>query len=124
LKRERCNFLNEILLALMELHTFSRLDKAFLHQYQNSMKKADIAVVLFDPQALALKKLPPITQEDVKEGFKNPKLLAFTNSIDLEAFIQCHNIKNKNLLTMIAGNFGGINLKILAKNIINKNPII
>ena len=105
------------LLAVMELHTFSSLSKAFLHQYRQSMDKADIPVVFFDPHAIALKRLPPLSPEDVKEGFDNPNLLVFTNSIDLESFIRSQNMKNKNLLMMSSGNFGGINLKKLAKDL-------
>jgi UDP-N-acetylmuramate: L-alanyl-gamma-D-glutamyl-meso-diaminopimelate ligase len=106
------------LFAVMELHTFSSLSKAFLHQYRNSMNKADIPVVFFDPHAIALKKLPPITIEDVKQGFDLPNLQVFINPIDLETFIRSNDFKNKNLLMMSSGNFGGINLKLLASELV------
>lgn len=106
------------LLAVMELHTFSSLKKAFLHQYRNSMNKADIPVVFFDPHAIALKKLPFITVDDVKQGFDLPNLQVFTNSIGLKAFILSNDFRNKNLLMMSSGNFGGINLKKLANDLI------
>jgi UDP-N-acetylmuramate: L-alanyl-gamma-D-glutamyl-meso-diaminopimelate ligase len=109
------------LLAVMELHTFSSLSKAFLHQYRNSMNKADIPVVFFDPHAIALKKLPSITIEDVKQGFDLQNLQVFTSSIDLEAFIRSNDFKDKNLLMMSSGNFGGINLKTLAAESISQN---
>ena len=108
------------LFAVMELHTFSSLSKAFLHQYRNSMNKADIPVVFFDPHAIALKKLPPITIEDVKQGFDLPNLQVFINPIDLETFIRSNDFKNKNLLMMSSGNFGGINLNNLANDLIRK----
>ena len=108
------------LLAVMELHTFSSLSKAFLHQYRNCMTKADIPVVFFDPHAIALKKLPPINSDDVKDGFNNPNLQVFINPIDLETFIRSNDFKNKNLLMMSSGNFGGINLNNLANDLIRK----
>jgi len=106
------------LMAVMELHTFSSLSKAFLHQYSHSMDKADIPVVFFDPHAIALKKLPPINPDDVKDGYNHPNLQVFTLSNDLEAFIRSNNFKDKNLLMMSSGNFGGMDLKKLAADLI------
>jgi UDP-N-acetylmuramate: L-alanyl-gamma-D-glutamyl-meso-diaminopimelate ligase len=85
------------------------------------MNKADIPVVFFDPHAIALKKLPSITIEDVKQGFDLQNLQVFTSSIDLEAFIRSNDFKDKNLLMMSSGNFGGINLKTLAAESISQN---
>ena len=114
-------FTDRQLIAVMELHTYSSLSKAFLHQYKHSLDMADIPVVFFDPHAIALKKLPPISIDDVKQGFDQPNLHVFTNSSDLELFIRNHNMKNKNLLLMSSGNFGGINKKTLAADLISQN---
>jgi UDP-N-acetylmuramate: L-alanyl-gamma-D-glutamyl-meso-diaminopimelate ligase len=48
-------------------------------------------------------------------------LQVFTNSIGLETFIRSNNFKNKNLLMMSSGNFGGIDLKKLAAELIGQN---
>jgi UDP-N-acetylmuramate: L-alanyl-gamma-D-glutamyl-meso-diaminopimelate ligase len=82
------------------------------------MDKADIPVVFFDPHAIALKQLTPINSDDVKDGFNHPNLQVFTNSIGLEAFIRSNNFKGKNLLMMSSGNFGGMDLKKLAADLI------
>ena len=105
------------LVAVMELHTYSSLSKNFLEQFQGSMDRADVPVVFFTPHALALKKLPPITVEDVKDGFGNKDLLVLTDATELENFLRDQDFKNATLLMMSSGNFGGMDLKELAEDI-------
>ncbi len=108
------------LIAVMELHTYSSLSRHFLGHYSGSMDQADVPVVFFDPHAIALKKLTPITVEDVLEGFGNPNLRVFTDSNQLNDFIQRQSLFNTNLLMMSSGNFGGIDVKKLAEEMIGK----
>lgn len=98
------------LVACMELHTYSSLSKEFLSHYMGCMDAADTAIVYFNPHAIALKKLPPITEEQVKEGFSNSKLEIFNDSKLLEQRLQQENWQNKNLLMMSSGNFDGMAL--------------
>ena len=98
------------LVACMELHTYSSLSKEFLSHYEGCMDAADTAIVYFNPHAIALKKLPPITEEQVKEGFSNSKLEIFNDSKLLEQRLQQENWQNKNLLMMSSGNFDGMAL--------------
>lgn len=107
------------LIAVMELHTYSSLSKQFLAHYHNTLNLADVPVVFFNPHAIALKKLPPITIKDVVEGFGNPALTVFTDAASLETFLQNQDMKNANLLMMSSGNFGGIDLKQLAGKLVN-----
>jgi len=111
-------FQHRKLLAVMELHTYSSLSKNFLAHYRGSMDQADIPVIFFDPAAIALKKLPPITIEDVFEGFGNKKLKIFTNPLQLQEFILQQNYVNCNLLLMSSGNFGGLEIMKLAEKIV------
>lgn len=106
------------LIAVMELHTFSSLNKEFLHEYAGSMDKADIAVVYFNPEVIKHKKLNPITIEQVKESFQNKNLTVLTDQKELIDFISSINFKNKNLLLMSSGNFSGINLQNFALELI------
>ncbi|OQX73818.1 MAG: peptidoglycan synthetase [Bacteroidetes bacterium 4484_276] len=105
------------LVAVMELHTYSSLSKQFLYQYKGSMDKADIPVVFFTPHAIALKKLPPITVDDVKKGFENDKLKVFTDASGLEKFLRNISFSNKTLLMMSSGNFGGLDIRQLAEDL-------
>jgi len=110
-------FVNRKLIACMELHTFSSLNKDFLLEYQGSMDKADVAVVYFSPKTLEHKKLPPLTEENVQDAFGRNDLLVITDSNNLRKFIEDQKWEHKNLLMMSSGNFGGIALGELAEQI-------
>jgi UDP-N-acetylmuramate: L-alanyl-gamma-D-glutamyl-meso-diaminopimelate ligase len=107
------------LIACMELHTFSSLSQEFLSHYQGCMDEADHAIVYFNPHAIQLKKLPPITPVQVKEGFANEKLEVFTDAQLLKEHLLKQNWHQKNLLMMSSGNFNGIDLKDLAKRVLS-----
>ena len=106
------------LVAVMELHTYSSLSKDFLEHYRNTLDPADIPVVFFSRHAIELKGLPPIDEEDVKKGFANPGLEVFTDPSKLEAFLRSLDYSNTNVLIMSSGNFGGIDLLLLAEYIL------
>jgi UDP-N-acetylmuramate: L-alanyl-gamma-D-glutamyl-meso-diaminopimelate ligase len=104
---------------VMELHTYSSLSKGFLKQYQGTMNKADIPVVFFNHHAIALKKLPPINEENVIEGFGEQNLKVFTNTVELENFLRNQNFVKANLLLMSSGNFGGMDIKKLIEELLS-----
>lgn len=106
------------LVACMELHTFSSLNQKFLGEYKSSMDAADVSVVYFDPKTLEHKKLPPLTEEEVKAAFAREDLLVFTESEKLVAWLKDQSWDNKNLLLMSSGNFGGLVLEGLAGDIV------
>jgi UDP-N-acetylmuramate: L-alanyl-gamma-D-glutamyl-meso-diaminopimelate ligase len=101
------------LVACMELHTYSSLSEQFLPQYKNSMEEADTAFVYFNPHAIALKKLPPITPEQVAAGFGTENIQVFTDSDLLWKRLKEIDFSGKNLLMMSSGNFDGKNIKEL-----------
>lgn len=103
------------LVACMELHTFSSLQKEFLPQYKNCMKAADLAFVFFNPETIAHKKLEPIRKEQVFEAFGSEKLQVFTDAAELFSLLKNISWKNKNLLIMTSGNFSGTDLKGFAE---------
>lgn len=111
-------FGNRSLVACMELHTFSSLNQKFLSQYEGCMNKPDVSVVYFNPKTLEHKKLPPLSSEDVKSAFKRDDLLVFTESEALVSWLQGQTWKDKNLLLMSSGNFGGLNLNQLAEQLV------
>ncbi|MBN2237169.1 MAG: peptidoglycan synthetase [Bacteroidales bacterium] len=107
------------LLACMELHTFSSLNKNFLSQYEHAMDAADIPVVYFNPVTLKHKKLPPITAEEVKVAFANENLFVFTDTSDLKVFLLKQNWTKMNLLFMSSGNFGGMDYETVSEEILS-----
>jgi UDP-N-acetylmuramate: L-alanyl-gamma-D-glutamyl-meso-diaminopimelate ligase len=109
------------LVACMELHTFSSLSQEFLGHYKGCMDAADRAIVYFNPHAIQLKKLPPITTQQVKDAFGNERLEVFTDSGLLRQTLLQETWNQKNLLMMSSGNFDGLDLDGLAKKIVTRD---
>ncbi|TDO24379.1 UDP-N-acetylmuramate--L-alanine ligase [Pedobacter duraquae] len=108
---------NRKLIACIELHTFSSLNKEFLQQYEYTMDKADIAIVYIDEQTFLHKKIIPYAESDVQLAFKNDKLLFFNKSEKLEEYLLGLNFNKSNLLLMSSGNFSGMDLIELARKL-------
>jgi UDP-N-acetylmuramate: L-alanyl-gamma-D-glutamyl-meso-diaminopimelate ligase len=108
------------LIAALELHTFSSLSKTFLPQYNGTMQAADTAIVFFNEHTLAMKKMPPLSIDEVKGFFNHPNLLVFTDNQVFTAFLQQQKFENQNLLLMTSGTFVGLDLKVLAINLLTK----
>ncbi len=106
------------LVACMELHTFSSLNKDFLPQYKSTMDKADIAFVYFNPKVVEHKKLPKITIKDVSDAFSSNNVIVFDDTDKLQKELRNIEWKNKNLLLMSSGNFSGINFNTFSDELI------
>ncbi len=106
------------LIACLELHTFSSLNKDFLPQYQNTIAKADTAIVFYNPKVVEQKKLSAISEQDVINAFDQPNLKVFTDSGKLEEFLREQSYGNTNLLLMSSANFGGMDFQQLAEKLI------
>tara|TARA_B100001564_G_scaffold259548_1_gene221360 strand:+ start:2947 stop:4266 length:1320 start_codon:yes stop_codon:yes gene_type:complete len=98
------------LIACMELHTFSSLNKSFLKEYENSMNIVDIAIIYYNTETLKQKKLRDITKDEIKNAFKRTDLIVFTNSNKLEKYLKSIKSNNQNILLMSSGNFNGMDL--------------
>lgn len=105
------------LIACMELHTFSSLNKKFLPQYSGTMAKADRALIYFSHEVVEHKRLESLSEEEVRAAFGGENVEIFTNSKALMGEIESINWKNKNLLMMSSGNFDGIDFKQLGERI-------
>lgn len=115
----KAQFKNRELVACIELHTFSSLSLEFLSFYNGCLDQADIAKVYFNPHTIQLKKLPPITKEQVKQAFNNQKIEVYTDSGKLLKDLLNTDWKDKNLLMMSSGNFDGIDFEELGVKITN-----
>ena len=109
---------NRKLVACMELHTFSSLNKDFLPEYNKAMQEADEAIVFFNPEVVKHKKLPPFEKSDVEKAFDQDNLTVFTESAALVNHLTAHQWQNTNLLIMTSGNFSGVDLAALANELI------
>jgi UDP-N-acetylmuramate: L-alanyl-gamma-D-glutamyl-meso-diaminopimelate ligase len=106
-------FPTQKVIACLELHTYSSLNKNFLSHYQGTMDPADVAIVYFSPHALQLKRLPEITEIQVKEGFNKEGLEVFTDPEQLVKRLFRDQDPGTVLLMMSSGNYDGVDLKDL-----------
>jgi UDP-N-acetylmuramate: L-alanyl-gamma-D-glutamyl-meso-diaminopimelate ligase len=105
------------LVACLELHTYSSLNKKFIPQYKDTLKAAQIPVVYYNQEKMKARNLEAITEADIRSAFANPEIHVFADKEKLESFLTSQKWKNKNLLMMSSGNFGGINVADLANKI-------
>jgi len=97
--------------ACLELHTFSSLNQEFLQQYKGCLDSADTAIVYYSLHAMQLKRLPPITPEQVKLAFGNEKLEVFTDPEGLFDRLVKEEKADTVFLMMSSGNYDGIDLR-------------
>jgi UDP-N-acetylmuramate: L-alanyl-gamma-D-glutamyl-meso-diaminopimelate ligase len=105
------------LYAILELHTYSSLNEAFMQEYNGVMEKADEAVVFYSRHALELKRLPVLEMNVVKQGFGQQNLQVFNNREELETFLATHPYDNSIVLLMSSGNYDGLDLESFSKKV-------
>ena len=110
-------FKGKKLIAVLELHTFSSLNKDFLRQYTGTMSGADVALVYYSPQVLAHKKLPTLSPAEVGASFDTP-VEVFTDTQLLFNHLKGLDYSNSNLLLMSSGNFNGMELEGLIREVL------
>lgn len=106
------------LIAVLELHTYSSLNKDFLPNYAGTFKKADVPVVFYNPEAVTLKRLAPITAEDIRAAFQMPKLQVFSDAEELRQFLLAQKTANSTIAFMSSANLGNLNLNELADELL------
>ena len=99
---------NKKLIACLELHTYSSLNAEFLTQYQGALDAADVAVVFYSPDAVAIKKLEEISKEQIETAFEHDDLIVYTNPEEFKSFLVVQEFTDSVLLLMSSGNYGGL----------------
>lgn len=113
-------FPNRVLVACMELHTYSSLNSDFLKQYEGTMDQADIAIVYYNKHALELKRLPYFDKSKVKDAFNRQTILVYNELDELTEMILSLPQKEMNLLMMSSGDFEGLKLEEFSNKVINQ----
>jgi len=108
------------LIGVLELHTYSSLNEAFMKEYNGALEPADQAVVFYSKHALEIKRLPDLPEAAVQQGFNKSGLLIFTDAVLLKEWLLSLDYHNSNLLLMSSGNYDGIQVVSLAEEIIQK----
>jgi len=105
------------LFAILELHTYSSLNEAFMTEYKSVFDLVDCGVVFYSKHALELKRMPFLSPEKVKAGFDKEGLIVINERDQLEQWMQAQNFTNANILLMSSGNYDGINIISFASEI-------
>ncbi len=108
------------LVACLELHTFSSLNKAFLDQYRSSFDDAAKGCVYYNPHTVEMKKLEEIDPEDIRNAFGKEDLEVFTDSDGMIRWLAGQGPGKKVFLMMSSGNFNGIEFSELTRHLLGK----
>jgi UDP-N-acetylmuramate: L-alanyl-gamma-D-glutamyl-meso-diaminopimelate ligase len=111
-------FQDQTLIACLELYSESSLNMEFLPQFKGSLDKADLALIYFNPTVVKQKGLPPLMPAQVKEQFGRDDLVVCDDPHCLESGLKGFGKENYILLMMTSGNFSGIVLQDLAKEMV------
>lgn len=111
------------LIAVLELHTYSSLNTAFMQAYRNALEQADLAVVFYSRHALDTKKLPELRKEDVYEGFNKKDLVIINDTPTLQAWLLNQHYHNATLLLMSSGDYDGLDIITFTNKLINKELV-
>ena len=98
------------LLAVLELHTFSSLNKEFIPQYKDSLASADKAVVFFNAHTLEMKKMPELNETFLVNAFAHPDCIVLKNEQQLLEYLSSEKFYDYNILLMSSGNFNQMDL--------------
>ena len=120
-KALKSQFPNRQLVACMELHTYSSLNKGFLKEYENSFESATLPVVYYNPEILENKNLEQLSNHEIINAFGQDDLKVFTDINELEEFLINPSWHSKNLLMMSSGSFDNLDLGTLSEAIIASN---
>ena len=96
------------LLACLELHTYSSLNETFLKEYRGALDKADEAVVFYSPHAVQIKRLKEVDARQIADAFQRDDLLIYTDPRSFKEYLFAQDLKDKVLLLMSSGNYGGL----------------
>ncbi|HCL04956.1 MAG TPA: peptidoglycan synthetase [Chitinophagaceae bacterium] len=109
------------LIGVLELHTYSSLNEAFMKEYNGALEPADEAVVFYSKHALEIKRLPDLPVASIEAGFNKKGLTVFTDSKALAEWLHTRNYENSNLLLMSSGNYDGIDIPLLANQLMEQH---
>ncbi len=100
-------------IACLELHTYSSLNAKFLKEYKGALDAADEAVVFYSPDAVKIKQLDEVTEQQIADAFERKDLMIYTNAVAFKEFLFNQNFNNSVLLLMSSGNYGSLDFNKL-----------
>lgn len=113
-------FPDKALVAIIELHTYSSLNEAYLNEYRDTMQEAEYPAVFINREALKQRNAETITETTLKQAFNQPDLVYLDGIDRMKDYLADLSSTGKNLLFMSSGNYGGINLVNFADKFLYK----
>lgn len=113
----KAQFPDKNLIAILELHTYSSLNEAFMQEYSGALDGADEAAVFYSKHALELKRMPELKKEVVQKGFATADLEVINDRQQLEGWVSERAFDNAVVLFMSSGNYDGFDAAAFAKSI-------
>ncbi|WP_121354716.1 UDP-N-acetylmuramate--L-alanine ligase [Flavisolibacter nicotianae] len=110
----RAQFPGKKLIGILELHTYSSLNEAFMQEYRSALEKADEAAVFYSKHALELKRMPELKKEVVLAGFAKAGLEVINDRQHLESWIRSRDFADAVVLFMSSGNYDGFDIAAFA----------
>lgn len=105
------------LIAVLELHTYSSLNAGFMPEYKGVLDPANDACVFYSVHAMEIKKMSSLPRDVVMAGFEKDGLFIINTRETLELWLAERNYEKANLLLMSSGNFDGLDLLNVIKNV-------
>ncbi|MBC7883924.1 MAG: peptidoglycan synthetase, partial [Saprospiraceae bacterium] len=99
------------LLGVLELHTFSSLNKDFIPQYHHALAGADKAIVYYNEHTLKMKNMPDLDLQFLRESFDHPDISLITETDSLYRLLHEKKYNDYNILLMTSGNFNNMPLE-------------
>lgn len=116
----RQQFPDRRIIGLLELHTFSSLNEAFMSEYKGALDGADSAAVFYSKHALELKRMPDLPKSAVENGFDKAGLQVLNTRAEIEQWLQQQDYANSVVLFMSSGNYDGLDVAATANTIAGK----
>ncbi|MDX1685271.1 MAG: Mur ligase family protein [Saprospiraceae bacterium] len=94
--------------AVLELHTYSSLNRDFIPLYKDVFKSVDHAILYFNPRNLTIKRLPEMKEDYIRKAFDQKDLQIVTDVERLKEHVKNLITDDCRILLMSSSNFGGI----------------
>lgn len=107
----RSRYPDKKIIACLELHTYSSLSRDFLPLYEGTLENASSAFVYYNPHAVTLKKLEPVSPEAISNAFGGNNIRVFNDSGELFSAINELGATNAVYLFMSSGDFDGQDIR-------------
>jgi UDP-N-acetylmuramate: L-alanyl-gamma-D-glutamyl-meso-diaminopimelate ligase len=106
------------LITCLELHSCNSLNMEYLPLYHGTLNESDQAMVYYNPKVVKHKKLPELDPGEVRKQFGKEGLMVYNDVSRLEMDLKNLEKNPCVLLLMTTGNFSGLDLKSLAREVV------